>query len=623
MRFSQLISEQNIPLTEGGNAIPDSTAVNREDVFSVVETAKKALPKELLKSMQVDIGSAGFKTVPAGDIDLMIEAGDLVAVFHTEADKKDPVLAAKKALEKYFTDKGMQAKVNGRNVSVGIVYQEKASRSKRLAQVDYMVIHDAAIVAPYHQHGPRGMYDDPNFIGNAIFIVMNSIGKATVDPALWPQGLKFDAFGGKLMRRDNNEVVARNRAEVAKILFGPAADESALDSVKNMVAALRNDPRKEEKLAQARVDADKGIIPALPESIDLRWLNRLTESLEKKYSLQEAVSATPNIELKQRVITGVKQTNDEKLLQKILQVLHSTDLGTQLTAALSTDVDIKNMLENVARVVLETEGTLEEKQEFIANFPKGFINIKKIFGLKAGKVTYDEVVTSGFPKRVFNNFVVAGDLNPRGVGAGELALSIMSPKITFHGKVGGGGDILVAGVGKVEVKTAISDGGRWHNAREAGYNMKGVGDMLEKAVSKTLPNGKVVPGPPLPKQIRIQDWVDIWKPEIKQGQHKKDFNNICRYMADALFSNIDNTAYANALQNGNAEEIREAILSLGFNNYKSYANWDGILIIDNPRQILQYFRDYESMKGHIHVGTTYVYAADQGILMPQVRITKI
>jgi len=94
MRFSQLISEQDIPLIEGGGAIPESNPVNKEDVFTVVETAKKALPKELLKNMQVDIGSAGYKTVPAGDIDLMIEAKDLVAVFRTEADKKDPVLAA-------------------------------------------------------------------------------------------------------------------------------------------------------------------------------------------------------------------------------------------------------------------------------------------------------------------------------------------------------------------------------------------------------------------------------------------------------------------------------------------------------------------------------------------------
>ena len=604
MRFSQLISEQNIPLTEGGNAIPDSTAVNREDVFSVVEAAKKALPKELLKSMQVDIGSAGFKTVPAGDIDLMIEARDLVAVFHTEADKKDPVLAAKKALEKYFTDKGMQAKVNGRNVSVGIVYREKASRSERLAQVDYMVIHDAAIVAPYHQHGPRGMYDDPSFIGNAIFIVMNSIGKATVDPALWPQGLKFDAFGGKLMRRDNNEVVARNRAEVAKILFGPAADESALDSVKAMVAALRNDPRKEEKLAQARVDADKGIIPALPESVDLRWLNRLTESLEKKYSLQEAVSAAPNIELKQKVITGVKQTDDEKLLQKLLQVLHSTDLHGQMVTALSTDNDAKIMIEKIAKIILETEGTLEEKYDFIEQYPKGFINIKEAFD--GEKRIYDQVVKPGFPRRVFGNLVVDSEM---GVGPGELALSVMSPGISFVGKIGGGGDLAVKGVGRVEVKTSLVKGGRWHNERKAKYNMPAIKDALEAATGEVLPN-----------VIDTKKWVDIWRPKIAQGSMPKSLKKICGIMANSMFTYVDNSQYATALEKGTWEQIRSAILNVGFENYKAYSNFVGILLIDNPTETLCYFKDYASMEGHIHVGTAYVYTVSAQSAMPQVKV---
>jgi hypothetical protein len=121
-----------------------------------------------------------------------------------------------------------------------------------IAQVDYMVIHDAALVAPYHQHGPRGMYSDPEFKGSDIFIVMNSIAKSL--------GLKFDAFGAKLMRRDNDQVVARDRDSVAKILFNPGATGDDLNSVKSILAALKSDPRRDDKLAQARDDAAKGII---------------------------------------------------------------------------------------------------------------------------------------------------------------------------------------------------------------------------------------------------------------------------------------------------------------------------------------------------------------------------
>ena len=247
-------------LTEGGNAIPTSNPVNKEDVAGIVATAKSLVPKQLLKNMQTDIGSAGYK-LQSGDIDLMVEAVDVIALFKAQAEK-DPAKVAKKKFEKYFQDKGVQVNVNGRNVSIGVPYLEKQSKQERLAQVDLMVIHDTHLVAPYHQHGLRGMYDtEPDFKGEPIFIVMNSIGKYL--------GLKFDAFGAKLMKRDDNTVVGRTRDEVAKILLNPKATGDDLNSVRTIFRALANDPKKEEKLAQARQDAadpKRGI--TLPESIN-------------------------------------------------------------------------------------------------------------------------------------------------------------------------------------------------------------------------------------------------------------------------------------------------------------------------------------------------------------------
>jgi len=223
-------------------------------VPTVVGIARREMPQALLKNLQADIGSAGFKGVPAGDIDLMIEADDLVKVFNTQ-DAKDPVLAAKKALQTYFTAKGIEANVNGRNVSIGVKYKGANGRVS-VAQVDLMAIKDVKIVAPWHQHGPRGMYSDPGFKGQQNFILMNSIAKHL--------GLKFDAFGANLMRRDNNEIVGRTRQEVAKILLGPKAKEDDLNSVKSMMVALQNDTDREAKLAQARQDQAKGLL-TLPE----------------------------------------------------------------------------------------------------------------------------------------------------------------------------------------------------------------------------------------------------------------------------------------------------------------------------------------------------------------------
>jgi hypothetical protein len=238
-------------LNEGGNAIPSSIPVAKNDVAGIVATTKKIMPEALLRRLQTDIGSAGYK-VESGDIDVMVEAEDVVALFRTQ-DEKNPVLAAKKALEAYFRGKGIEAKTNGNNVSIGIPYKGA------VAQVDVMVIHDASIVAPYHQHGLRGSYKDPEFAGQPIFIVMNSIGKAL--------GLKFDAFGGKLLRRDDNTVVARDRDSVAKILLNPKATGDDLNSVKNILQALANDPEREQKLAQARGDEAKGLI-TLPKKLE-------------------------------------------------------------------------------------------------------------------------------------------------------------------------------------------------------------------------------------------------------------------------------------------------------------------------------------------------------------------
>ena len=257
-------------LYEGGNAIPDSTPVARDDVKTVVKTAKSLLPPHIAKQMQADIGSAGFK-IQSGDIDIMVDASDVVDFFKTQ-DAADPVKVAKQMLQKHFQQQGIVSTISGRNVHIGIPYQN-AQGAKQIAQVDVMVISDAATVAPWHQHGPRGAYDDPDFKGSHLFILLNSLAKY--------YNLKFDAFGAKLMNRDTNEVVARTRKQVAKVLLNPGAKEKDLDSIKSIMAALANDPDREGKLAQARQDAARGSL-RLPETTQpgtAAWFRQITDRL--------------------------------------------------------------------------------------------------------------------------------------------------------------------------------------------------------------------------------------------------------------------------------------------------------------------------------------------------------
>jgi hypothetical protein len=102
------------------------------------------------------------------------------------------------------------------------------------------------------------MYSDPNFKANQLFILLNSIG--------WFLGVKVDAFGGVVMRRDNNEVVADNREDAAKLLLNPGAHAADLNSVATVLQALKGDPDREGKLAQAKQDQAKGQL-TLPEDV--------------------------------------------------------------------------------------------------------------------------------------------------------------------------------------------------------------------------------------------------------------------------------------------------------------------------------------------------------------------
>jgi len=256
---------ESVQLAEGGAAVSNAEPVNKEDVANVVTLAKSHLPPQLAKYLQTDIGSAGYK-IASGDIDLMVDADQVIEFFKT-AEAKDPTLAAKRMLQNYFENQGLEANVRGRNVHVGIKYKSRGSDKVKIAQVDVMIIPEAGIVAPWHQHGLRGQYADPEFKGSELFMLISSIAKAL--------NLKFDAFGGKLMNRETGEVMARTRPEVAKILLGPRAKESDLDSVKSILRALENDPDKEQKLAQARQDSSKGLLrlPEVAPAGTAAWFN--------------------------------------------------------------------------------------------------------------------------------------------------------------------------------------------------------------------------------------------------------------------------------------------------------------------------------------------------------------
>jgi len=230
-------------LNEGDNVFDDTVSIRKEESQYLRTAIINMIP---FTNVQFDIGSVGYKA-ESGDMDVFVDQDKIMEHFGSKDAK-----TAKQALAKFIHDQGYDVAIKGRNVHVRMYDSQKMP-----VQIDVMVIPNSEEVAPWHQHGPRGSYNDKEFKGATLFIIMNSIGKAL--------GLKFDAFSGQLKSRETNEVVATGRDNVAKILLNPNATGNDLNTVKSIYAALQNDPQKDQKLSQAREDAKKGIIQ-LPES---------------------------------------------------------------------------------------------------------------------------------------------------------------------------------------------------------------------------------------------------------------------------------------------------------------------------------------------------------------------
>jgi hypothetical protein len=250
-------------LTEGGNVFLDVTSIKKQYVPGIIKDIQKLMPKGI--SIIPHIGSAGFK-VESGDMDVFVNAERIAQVFQAPDEKK-----ARAALKAHISAQGFETALSGRNVHVRMPVPDGS-----FVQVDVMVIPNAEKVAPFHQHGPSCQYDDPAFKGGQLFILYSSLAKAL--------GLKFSPFEGKLVNRETNEVVADDKDAVAKILLNPKATAADLSNVKSILRALANDPQKDAKLAQARDDAQKGLIN-LPESYQpgsASWFRSLSNLVTPK-----------------------------------------------------------------------------------------------------------------------------------------------------------------------------------------------------------------------------------------------------------------------------------------------------------------------------------------------------
>jgi hypothetical protein len=247
------------------------------------------------------------------------------------------------------------------------------------------------------------------------------------------------------------------------------------------------------------------------------------------------------------------------------------------------------------------EGTAEEKAAFAENYSKGFVEVKKL--LDGNIHSFDEIIPNDFAREVFKLFAIS--LTAQGVGPGEIALSILSPKISHAGRKSGGGDITIDGK-SVEVKTKVANGGRWVDARKANLNLTDIKKIIQ---DKT--------GVDIGARLSIPAWIDQIRPLLKD---KRDLDAVAKTIAKGNFAFVNTAKMEKALKTGDAAQIKDEWAATGFDNYKAYAKFDGMLLMDAGKLwTAQYFTDYSAMRNSVSVKTVYIYAPAQEA-MPQVEL---
>ncbi len=318
---------------------------------------------------------------------------------------------------------------------------------------------------------------------------------------------------------------------------------------------------------------------------------------------------TENPQIKSRVITRLQKTPSDS---PIFPEVYKTLVGEPLTGRIRNYIEARGDADAKAAVdyldkLIPTLGTTEEVKAFMAKFTRkpdqktayDFIKLNVAFpkdGM-AAPAPLSDIVDDGFAKKLFDKLIdYKGGKND--AGPGEAAMAIMSPNITYAqgatvDEYGRGGDLIVAGVGKVEVK----GGGGGRLIPFKAIDQKGMSQALanygmakaetkksiapkakyEKLLAKSKETGEPPPTPP--KEEGPKKMAGI-TPSFMAGALPTDFpkEQFLRAAAQAWF----NGAYADELvAAAGSEEFLKVWLNACYNGYKEFAGWQGVLFLSS------------------------------------------
>lgn len=223
MRFQQL-------LREGGNIFKDAQGATQTRSISRDEIPATLNWLERITKLPIrdnTIGSTGKKPT-SGDIDVAVDA---------ELHSKDDLVTK---LSAWVTKQGDDPRdyVRKSGISVHLKTPIKGDPANGFVQTDFMFYRDPTFAKWMGSYDPNTKFKNADRI-----ILMNSIAKA--------QGLKISPDTG-LTTRDTGKFLTRDPDEIARIFLGHGATSDDLRTVERIMYALRGDPDKQVKIADAK-----------------------------------------------------------------------------------------------------------------------------------------------------------------------------------------------------------------------------------------------------------------------------------------------------------------------------------------------------------------------------------
>jgi hypothetical protein len=233
-------------INEGGNVFKDAEGNSRTQRINLIDIQPTVRWLEGITGLPLSdnmLGSTGLKPT-SGDLDLAVDS--------TRVDKEEFYQKLVGMIQSRGEDPRDWVRKTG--TAVHLLTPIGGRPGQGFVQTDFMFL-------PKPEFSKWILRGDPDsaYKGATRNVLINSMAKS--------MGYKLNQISG-IADRTTNELITDDPDEIAQMLLNPQAQRDDLGSVERIIAALKNDPKKQEKLADFRDHMQRAGTP-LDENVEV------------------------------------------------------------------------------------------------------------------------------------------------------------------------------------------------------------------------------------------------------------------------------------------------------------------------------------------------------------------